>query len=264
MKDLTHLANDEEFQEKLKDFSRMYFIKETKKLSGIIKIRKIETKDFNNFWTELKADFKEKQNSRCAICEKELNDIYSQDIEHYRPKTIYWWLAYNPENYYLACAECNRSYKKIEFPLLNQTQHTNYLDRKNIKNEIPLLVNPLKDNPLDYFQIVFIIHHKTNKKIATLKPKKGINDEMKQKAEKTIEIYNLDLNSYSNLTDESRFDLLHGFYNILIELAEARKTKNKDEFISVLSYKLHHREELKTLDLLKLILKNQFEINYFN
>jgi uncharacterized protein (TIGR02646 family) len=222
MKDLTKLKTDSNFQNKLKDFVKKHFRRENEEiikkyhLSIINKSKFPDKNDFNNVWTELKRLFKEKQGNRCCICEKELNDIYSQDIEHYRPKSHYWWLAYNPENYYLCCAECNRSYKKEKFPLyedfpLIQGQvKINFANRKKINEEQPLLLNPLIDNQIDFFQIVFVPYQNTN--IIKLIPKDNIDSELKERAMKTIEIYNLDLHSFTTDTDYSRFELLEKYY----------------------------------------------------
>jgi uncharacterized protein (TIGR02646 family) len=272
MKDLTKLKTDTDFQGKLKEFSKTHFRRENEKIIkkyylAISNNSKFPDKnDFNNVWTELKRTFFEKQNGRCCICEKELNDIYSQDIEHYRPKSHYWWLAYNPVNYYLSCAECNRSYKKEKFPLsedftLKHGQAKIYfVNRKEISEEQPLLLNPLIDNQINFFQIVFVPFQNTN--IIKLIPKDNIDSELKERAKKTIEIYNLDLHSFTTETDYSRFELLEKFYNDLFEIAKARMTMNdKDHFKQFLLQKLNERKELQTLDLIKLIVKKQVIIN---
>jgi len=267
MKDLTKLKNDCLFQGRLRKFEKTHFEKETNEITGkyelaITNNQKFPDKnDFNSVWSELKGLYFERQDGRCCICEKELNDIYSQDIEHYRPKSHYWWLAYNTENYYLCCAECNRSYKKEKFPLANNQNKTTYTNRKEIESEKPLLLNPMNDNPNDYFQLVFIIHSTTNKGIAILQSKSDLNTFLKKRADKTIEIYNLDLHSYRTDTDKSRFNLLNKYYNDLFEIAKAKKLKSDKEFKGTLLQKVKERPELKTLDLLKLIINNQVIIN---
>jgi hypothetical protein len=39
------------------------------------------------------------------------------DVEHFRPKSHYWWLAYCYDNYVFACQLCNQSFKGDEFPV---------------------------------------------------------------------------------------------------------------------------------------------------
>ncbi len=252
MKDLTKLQTDTDIQDKLKEFSKIHFGKETKKILKLIQNGQIpQSSDFNNVWTELIPMFSEKQNKRCAICEQEMYTARIKSIEHYRPKNYYWWLAYNPQNYYLVCTDCN-GYKSTNYPLSGK--QIEYNTRKKISIELPLLLNPIFDNPNDYFQLVFIIHSSTNKGIAILQSKDNVNHFFKQRANKTIEIYNLDLHSYRNRTDEARFDLLNKYYNDLFEIAKAKKLKSDREFKRTLLQKVKERPELKTLDLLKLII----------
>lgn len=266
MKDLTKLQEDIDFQDKLEEFSKASFGKETKKILKIIQNGQIpQSSDFNDkAWKKLTLLFWEKQDKRCAICEKDKSkpDGGFGDVEHYRPKSIYWWLAYNPYNYYLSCFDCNRYFKGDYFPLSDNQSNTVYSDRKNIRNEKPLLLNPILDNPKDYFQLVFIIHSSTNKGIAILQSKNGINPSLNKRADKTIEVYNLDLHSYeNNYRDKARFYLLNDYYNDLFEIAKAKKLKSDREFKGTLLQKVKERPELKTLDLLKLIIEDQVIIN---
>ncbi|MBI4604805.1 MAG: hypothetical protein HY721_22815 [Planctomycetes bacterium] len=39
------------------------------------------------------------------------------DVEHFRPKKIYWWLAYCYDNMLYACQLCNQSFKSDHFPV---------------------------------------------------------------------------------------------------------------------------------------------------
>ncbi len=43
---------------------------------------------------------------KCAYCEKNIGDSYYH-IEHYRPKSIYYWLAYSWDNLLICCDKCN-------------------------------------------------------------------------------------------------------------------------------------------------------------
>jgi len=42
--------------------------------------------------------------NKCAFCEQRVEQSH---IEHYRPKSKYWWLAYSWDNLLLACPTCN-------------------------------------------------------------------------------------------------------------------------------------------------------------
>lgn len=47
---------------------------------------------------------------KCAYCESRITAIYSGDIEHFRPKGNYYWLAADWENLLFACPFCNQTY----------------------------------------------------------------------------------------------------------------------------------------------------------
>jgi hypothetical protein len=178
-----------------------------------------EAMDFTNHWSSalkdtfgsLKPD--EAVYCRCAICEKELNDVHATDIEHYRPKGSeldpeaygYWWLAYDYTNYYLACAECNRSYKHHDFPLDAGSPKAVYGNGAGLEEERPLLVNPMYECPKDFFRLLVIPDPQasTQKKAVILMPKEGLSGYALRKAEKTIDIFNLDLRYRAYLEDTS-------------------------------------------------------------
>ena len=101
------------------------------------------------------------------------------DVEHFRPKSKYWWLAYCLDNYLVSCAICNQKFKSNVFPILNdklkspivRASHSNAKLDEIAKSMVPdplkpdavqefmllheseatLLVNPYIDDPADYF-----------------------------------------------------------------------------------------------------------------
>jgi uncharacterized protein (TIGR02646 family) len=114
---------------------------------------------------KLKVIFKHK----CAFCETNTHAGAHKDVEHYRFKTHYYWLAYEWTNLLLACQICNRDFKKIQFPLENeanrQTTHplsiTGTLERNECHilsdrfvAETPLLLHPALDNPSDHLRFL--------------------------------------------------------------------------------------------------------------
>ncbi len=62
----------------------------------------------------VKATLCELYNKKCGYCEKSLLDN-DKHVEHYRPKVLYFWLAFSWDNLLLACENCNRN-KKDTFP----------------------------------------------------------------------------------------------------------------------------------------------------
>lgn len=126
-------------------------------------------------WSDFKADFSAVQHERCGYCELPVIAGHSGDVEHYRPKnelsefgpdaereegketkhlaTIrgrypsrrwspgYWWLAYEWDNYLLACAVCNQVWKGNLFPI-RQPPHRSGPPTEGVPGEIPLLLHP--------------------------------------------------------------------------------------------------------------------------
>jgi len=94
-------------------------------------------------------------NLKCAFCEKNLLDS-DKHIEHYRPKSTYYWLSYSWDNLLLACGSCNSSkgnrfkingniavYKNEEFENIHE------LGSDYDIREMPLIVNPEKEDVIN-------------------------------------------------------------------------------------------------------------------
>ena len=92
---------------------------------------------------------------KCGYCEKPLLDT-PKHIEHYRPKKIYYWLAYSWDNLLLSCGECN-SAKSDKFEVENQNltynnepfDNIHYLGESYDQLELPLIINPEKEDILE-------------------------------------------------------------------------------------------------------------------
>ena len=92
---------------------------------------------------------------KCAYCEK---DIRNEDkhIEHYRPKSRYYWLAYSWDNLLLSCGKCNR-FKGAKFltkKSSNLYANESFNDIHNLGfkydlEEYPMIINPEKDDVLE-------------------------------------------------------------------------------------------------------------------
>lgn len=91
-------------------------------LKNEVKIKKgtLEKHSFSSSrWKDAKDQLIKETGGRCAYCEVRFNTVAYGDVEHYRPKSIYWWLAYCYENYLPSCQLCNQKYKKDKFPIKN-------------------------------------------------------------------------------------------------------------------------------------------------
>lgn len=108
-----------------------------------------KTKDIRE---SLKQDF----NYKCAFCEQRVERF---DVEHYRPKSIYYWLAYSWDNLLYCCPVCNQN-KSNSFPTKNKIVEFDFKNISKIHNirdkydeiEEPLLINP--ENKTDYSEII--------------------------------------------------------------------------------------------------------------
>lgn len=81
--------------------------------NGILKKHSFKS----TYWKPAKEQLKAETHGKCAYCEAYTASVTYGDIEHFRPKSIYWWLAYSYENYLYSCQICNQVYKKAYFPV---------------------------------------------------------------------------------------------------------------------------------------------------
>lgn len=66
-------------------------------------------------WGKAKPRLKKESFSKCAYCEADTAVVAHGDVEHFRPKSEYWWLAYCFDNYTFSCQVCNQVYKGDTF-----------------------------------------------------------------------------------------------------------------------------------------------------
>lgn len=102
---------------------------------------------------DIKHRLVEQYNCKCAYCEQW---VEASHVEHYRPKSIYYWLAFSWDNLLNICPKCNE-HKGNDFALDGQLIEFKY-SRKDILNinslstsydviERPKLINPEKEDP---------------------------------------------------------------------------------------------------------------------
>ena len=120
---------------------------------------------------DVRTQLCEDQHYKCAYCESRITKMYN-DVEHYRPKSIYYWLGYDWNNLLYACDLCNRTFKNNSFPLKDEAKKVT--TPGNLSGEEPLIINPADEDPAN--------HIKFNRHIMV-----GITD----KGNKTIELFHL-------------------------------------------------------------------------
>ena len=69
------------------------------------------------YWKAGKTRLKKDTIGKCAYCESPTDVVAHGDVEHFRPKSVYWWLVYCLDNHLFACQICNQTYKGNNFPL---------------------------------------------------------------------------------------------------------------------------------------------------
>ena len=222
-------------------------------------------------WNKFKDIHMKITKNKCPICEylfnqcdeisrldKHGNNLCIPTIDHYRPEDYYYFLKCNHKNYILMCFECNSSYKKSKFPLY-PTSDIRWT-KENFIEEKPLIINPILDNPLKFFDLVFRLSSR-NKKVLELKPKVSLleTDYLYLKAVETIKLFGLggceESRHETESIDNYRVELLGNHFDRFYALAKARQV-GMDEFLVV----LRENPENKEYGFTKFIAKEQFEI----
>ncbi len=67
-------------------------------------------------WKEAKPALRGESAGKCAYCECATDVVAHGDVEHFRPKSTYWWLAFSYDNYTFSCQICNQTWKGANFP----------------------------------------------------------------------------------------------------------------------------------------------------
>ncbi len=115
-----------------------------------------------------KKDLKEIYKNKCGFCEKILQKSQSQEgftVEHFRPKSHYYWLALEWTNLFPLCRKCNdvkdndfpTKNTKIQFPPIDEDGNLVLSkclsNSEELLNEKPFYLHPEIDEPLDFFEV---------------------------------------------------------------------------------------------------------------
>ena len=71
----------------------------------------------SSVWKAAKPQLRAESGGKCVYCESPTDTVAHGDVEHFRPKSVYWWLAYCYDNYVYACQICNQVFKGDKFPV---------------------------------------------------------------------------------------------------------------------------------------------------
>jgi len=175
---------------------------------------------------------------KCAYCETEYLTTSDTWVEHYRPESKYYWLAYEWSNLLPTCTKCNR-HKKAEFPLLDESRrvsipsiHDVRADKSPLIDERPYILHPEIDNPSDIFEF------ETNQGIQI----KGKDSE--NRGCKTIEL--CDLNRYEGNNSGLPYDRQKKVIDEIIEFIVTIDDLLK-ETETVMIFKMLFEKKIKNL-----------------
>ncbi len=190
--------------------------------------RDIKSADFKAHWRadDVKEALWKHHHGKCCYCERKRDMKRESDVEHFRPKARveeetdhpgYWWLAYDWDNYLLACKNCNQERKKDHFPLLSGGIRA-FNAEDDLSGEKPVLIHPIADDPGEFIGfdwqesygilVKAVALDKEGRGHGTINDLTAINDKevMKRRAE------------------------LIRFFEYIVEMVTfARHTNNKDE-----------------------------------
>lgn len=100
-------------------------------------------------WSNTKDQLLAETHNKCAYCESDITTVSFGDVEHYRPKSVYWWLAYVYDNYLASCAICNQRFKGKKFEFTGDAIPVPALSAATTDAELVELAERLIPDPLD-------------------------------------------------------------------------------------------------------------------
>ncbi len=103
----------------------------------------------SSIWGEAKKQLLTESKDKCAYCETPVAVVDYGDVEHFRPKSIYWWLAYCYENYLPSCAICNQRYKRDNFRIQNSRMPGLSVAATHTDEQLLAMAAALTPDPVD-------------------------------------------------------------------------------------------------------------------
>lgn len=115
-------------------------------------------------WRKIIPDLRRLFRGKCAYCETRFAKSETVFVDHFRPtghakqlggsssRDHYWWLAYEFDNLYPACATCRRN-KSNMFPVRKKRAAKGEVGADLLK-EGALLLDPCLDNPQEYLHFL--------------------------------------------------------------------------------------------------------------
>lgn len=145
----------------------------------------VDRRVFKPHWTEsdVRGCVRATCGYACAYCGDRVGRT-GEDVEHFRPKSPYWFLAYSFDNYLASCRQCNSSRKGNRFAV--ETGHPRATSRDQVVAERRLLLDPVLDSVEDAMHIV---KEEGGRYLWQVNP--AAAPDMRRRAEYTIEFFAL-------------------------------------------------------------------------
>jgi uncharacterized protein (TIGR02646 family) len=187
---------------------------------------------------DIKTALKEIYHNKCVYCEQDIRDAFVH-IEHYRPKSIYYWLVYSWDNLFLCCEKCNTNKgnrfetetgKRVRFSKSTLKDIHNLAAKYN-KIEKPLLINPELEDIED--KLVFDLE---NGNIRSTDPR----------CQHTVDCCKLD-RAEANDNRKEIWDEFYKRVSAIIYRISLNKKRLKDEEITGIEFKMEYHQEIVQL-----------------
>jgi len=151
-------------------------------------------KDFPDAWgkPDVRGALYAMHGRACAYCQRNLPGSDRGDVEHFRPKNTYWWMAYDFDNYLLSCSVCNSPIKGNRFPILPPGRRYDYAKASKIAKENRALIDPTADDVDDWMTIDFNIENFGRSSFAVV-TNPDIGRKARRRCGETIDFFQLNL-----------------------------------------------------------------------
>ena len=139
---------------------------------------------FKPFWREsdVRGCVRAACGSACAYC-GDLIGRTGEDVEHFRPKSAYWFLAYAYSNYLASCRQCNSSRKGDKFEL--EAGAVAAISRRQLRGERRRLLDPVLDRVEEAMRVVLVNNRYLWEAVPTASPR------LRSRAAYTIDFFAL-------------------------------------------------------------------------
>ncbi len=101
------------------------------------------------YWKPAKKQLQKEASNKCAYCESKVKTTAHGDVDHFRPKSRYWWLAYCYDNFTFTCQICNQVHKGDAFPIDAERMAGPDINHGTRDGELEAMVGAFAPDPLN-------------------------------------------------------------------------------------------------------------------